>query len=1335
MTARTKRNLWFTLAGLLLLLLVGAAAVFETLRSEWFRVKVRDRIVAEAEKATGGRVEIGRFDLDWRALRARVGPFVLHGREKEGEPPLFRAESVEVGLKIVSVMKKDIDIESIVLERPELRIQLYEDGTNNLPSPKVRREGVNIVERFIRLAAHRFELRDGLVEFRERRIPLDVRGENLNIALDYDGSGPRYLGRISSRQMHVNARHVKDAAFDFDSDLGVEAGRVLFTNTLIGFGESRIRASGVLSDWTALHGEFDFEGRVLTSEVARFVAVPVERRGEMTMKGKAAVTWPGGFKLKIDGTAEGKGFAYRDRYVRVGDAGFRADFQLTQNSLTLPRLRASALGGTFDGQARFVDGFNRVEVEGTARGIGLDQVTRVTGRPQLAWSGTASGPVRIGGLIGGGPPRNFIVQANMDIQRAPGGIPIQGNVDLIYDQRAGALRLGNSTISTDATQIRVAGTLGEILRVSATTTNLDELLPGIAMIDPDALKEMPAKLLGSTATADAVIKGPLNEPAITARVMSGPIEFQGRRLEHVSADVTAAAGELEARNIFVAQNGARATGTARVTLRNWRALDSSTIAADLAVRGADVKRLLKEAGRTEEISGTLTASAKVRGTLARPEAALDITVDRPAAFGEQFEQLRARGRLTGDFFEIAAGSLRFAGSQLEFTAAYIRAASGWATGSVRFHVAGGGILLNRLQRVRAVDPDLSGQVALRAIGVGHVRNGDFDVDTLDSQIRIAGVALGASPIGNLNVSAKTRGDVLEAGVDGAIRGSKITGSGEWRLDGDYPGRAEVRFTPVPVAALHEIALRGKVDRGLPFIGSIDGSAVVTGPLKKPDALKAEVVLPNVEVKQNPAQPPIRGGVPAQDLTLRNTEPVRLTATTKAIKIESAKFVSTGTNLGVAGEVAFDSKSPWDVSVRGQINLAILQLFNADLLAQGSAIADATVRGNLNDPQVMGRMEVKDASLYLRDLPAGIDNANGLVTFDRSRANIERMTAEVGGGRVALGGFVGFGSGLLLYRVQANADQVRFRHPDGASVTVNALLNLSGTSENALVSGTVTVLRAGFAPRTDLGGLLAQSAKPLAAPTTPNEYLRGLNFDVRIESGPGLQFQTSLTRDLQAEAELRLRGNAARPVLLGDISVSQGEIQFFGNKYLINRAEVHFLNPTKLEPVLDVDLETRARGITVNISFSGTLSKLNLSYRSDPPLQTNEIIALLAVGRDPTTSAFANAQARSNLLQSGANTLGQAVAAPVSSRLQRFFGVSRLKIDPQLTGVENIPQARLTLEQQVSRDVTLTYITNLTRTEEQIVRIQWDINRQWSAIALREANGVFGIDFQYRKRFR
>ena len=186
--------------------------------------------------------------------------------------------------------------------------------------------------------------------------------------------------------------------------------------------------------------------------------------------------------------------------------------------------------------------------------------------------------------------------------------------------------------------------------------------------------------------------------------------------------------------------------------------------------------------------------------------------------------------------------------------------------------------------------------------------------------------------------------------------------------------------------------------------------------------------------------------------------------------------------------------------------------------------------------------------------------------------------------------------------------------------------------------------------------------------------------------------------------------------------------------------MNFYNTSKIEPIIDMDLETAVRGITVDITFSGPVNKLNFSYRSDPPLQTGDIIALLAVGRQPvTTGGLASSQTvgGTNYLTTSSNNalLGQAISAPVAGRLQRFFGVSHLKIDPQLTDLTSVPQARVTLEQQISKDITLTYITNLTRTQEQIVRVEWDLSRQWSVIALRDENGAFGIDFQYRKRFK
>ena len=364
-----------------------------------------------------------------------------------------------------------------------------------------------------------------------------------------------------------------------------------------------------------------------------------------------------------------------------------------------------------------------------------------------------------------------------------------------------------------------------------------------------------------------------------------------------------------------------------------------------------------------------------------------------------------------------------------------------------------------------------------------------------------------------------------------------------------------------------------------------------------------------------------------------------------------------------------------------------------------------------------------------------------VTPRRNRATIDgKLTAQTLGGKVDVTGNVDFGSSTLIYRLQAQAVQIRVRAPQDLSTTFDANLSLTGSSDASTLSGIVTVNRAVFNPRADLGQLLAAISTSAADTSTPNDYLRGMHFDVRVRTGPNFQFETSLTRDVEAEAELTLRGTPLRPLLLGTVSVNQGEIQVFGTKYTIDRGEIRFLNTVKIEPSFDMDLTTKLKGVTVTISFSGTIQKLKVNYSSDPPLQSSEIIALLAVGRDPSLGSSQTAPGlglssdNGGAMQAGSGVLGQAINAQLSSRLQRFFGQSHVKIDPTLTGVDNLPQARLTLEQQLSNDITVTYITNLNRTQEQTVRVQWDFNRNWSAIAVRDPSGLFGIDFQYRKRF-
>jgi translocation and assembly module TamB len=45
------------------------------------------------------------------------------------------------------------------------------------------------------------------------------------------------------------------------------------------------------------------------------------------------------------------------------------------------------------------------------------------------------------------------------------------------------------------------------------------------------------------------------------------------------------------------------------------------------------------------------------------------------------------------------------------------------------------------------------------------------------------------------------------------------------------------------------------------------------------------------------------------------------------------------------------------------------------------------------------------------------------------------------------------------------------------------------------------------------------------------------------------------------------------------------------------------------------------------------------------------------------------------------------------------------------------------------------VTNLSRTAEQIYRLEWALNREYSLVAIRDVNGLFGVDVLYKRRFK
>src|SRR5580700_11201836 len=170
-------------------------------RSGWLLEKIRERVVEEAAKATGGRVEIGALRLDWKTLTAEVDNLTIHGTEPADTTPLLAVKRVAIGFKVLSFVERQFNVARVEADGPVAHVIIEPDGSTNLPNPQVAK-GRSGPEVILALEIGKFDLANGVVAVdraggKKAATPWNTRGENLTVHVTYSKAGPRYEGSIS----------------------------------------------------------------------------------------------------------------------------------------------------------------------------------------------------------------------------------------------------------------------------------------------------------------------------------------------------------------------------------------------------------------------------------------------------------------------------------------------------------------------------------------------------------------------------------------------------------------------------------------------------------------------------------------------------------------------------------------------------------------------------------------------------------------------------------------------------------------------------------------------------------------------------------------------------------------------------------------------------------------------------------------------------------------------------------------------------------------------------------------------------------------------------------
>jgi translocation and assembly module TamB len=598
--------------------------------------------------------------------------------------------------------------------------------------------------------------------------------------------------------------------------------------------------------------------------------------------------------------------------------------------------------------------------------------------------------------------------------------------------------------------------------------------------------------------------------------------------------------------------------------------------------------------------------------------------------------------------------------------------------------------------------------------------GTPDRPTIEAHVHLKDLALDKERAGDFYLDAVTQGRELDLHAHSDFDNAGLTLAGSVALQHDFPADLNLVFHHMDVNALLRAYLPGKITGR----SALDGTLHVRGPLRTPRNLKADAEIQSFSAEVERVQ-------------IQSAEPIRLEIIGQSLLVENFHLAGSGTDFTAHGRVHFAGAQELDLRLDGSVNMALAQSLNPNILSRGALGIGLDAGGTLAEPMLQGRLEVKNTAVSHNDFPSGLSDLNGVLLFDRNHIQIEKLSGTTGGGSVALTGSATYQNGMFLFDLGATARDVRLRYPPGVSSTANADVRLTGNTKSALLSGNVVVTKLAVTPGFDFAAYIERS-KQTAVLSESDALPSRLKLDVHVVTTPELQMQTATAR-LSGDADLRVRGTAERPAMLGRVEVLEGEISFNGNKYKLERGDVIFANPAKTQPVIDLQASTRVRDYDITVQFRGDASLpngLKVTWQSEPQLPEADVIALLALGRTREESAnvasngsFGFGGAASNLL------INQALNSTVNSRLQRLFGASRIKVDPQglasETAVVRGPQ--VTVEQQVASNLTLTYSTNTEVSNQQIVQVEYNVTRNISIVALRDQNGVVSFDFKIRRR--
>jgi translocation and assembly module TamB len=1058
--------------------------------------------------------------------------------------------------------------------------------------------------------------------------------------------------------------------------------------------------------------------------------------------------------------------------VNLGSA--RAAVVATNSQIQLNNFSANLFNGQATGNATLSTargGTSRVAA--TFSGLDIDKLLALQSGRVIPITGQATGTVELSfpetniSAATGTVNAQFKAEAGSE-QSARA--PLTG--DLALRAVRGLFSIERASLRTAASELNATGQFSFVgndsnLQVSLNSTDAAELENVLA--SAGLLSDVQAKLddygiqLGASGASEyernetakklnialagklsfnAAVRGNLSDPSLDGRVAVDSLVVNGQDLGALSAALSLSPTELRVTDGRLAE---RDGGGIEFALNAPRVGDNNiSIDATLDRANAGALAVLvpakdgKRAINPEDIRADVSGRINVTGLPGAMKGVADLRFGAGRIGAEPFESIIARATFSGSTVNLENLDARLQAGRVTATGTY-------ETSTQRFDLQARAdnvqlFLLAPLFGNAARLPLVTGSAELSARASGII--GDSSTYQINFDGEGHDVTINGRPAGTLTLVGRTENKQLSVRFTTGILGQPQVVSAQVDLSNErLPTTIETAFNATDLTPLFRLLMPQS---------NVKVTGRATGTLRASGNLTDEDVYPSLAGLQGTANF-TELNVQIEDVQLSAVSPLLVQFSTKEVFFEKTQFTGTGTNVTFGGTAAVGPGGRQNLTVDGHLNLRVLSGISPDLFPSGAAEVAIRLGGTYEQPRLSGMASVSGASfsLFLTDQSLTVANVKGQIRFDANRAQIESLTGNLGGGTVAVtGGALLEGFYPSRFQFNIRGDDVVVPYPDDFRTTADVDLEIKGslTREQpvTIISGSVNVRRAEYTKDIEVANLISNRTDALIEQGGESSLVTTAQFNgLQVEGRDALIVRNNLV-DMVGSISLRVNGPVKEPVISGRITATRGSIKFRSETYDLTRAFIDLPPSRDIDPILNIQAEGEVKGYDVIISLTGPLSQPTATVRSDPSLPQADVVSLILTGNLSTGEA-----GTSTLAQSGVGTAASLLAnslinEPARRATDKLFGLNRFEIDPLIAGRGGAsPTARLTVGRQINKNLSITYSTNVTSDQNQVLAVEYRVSNRLSFIAQYEQGSVtgftsrnnnFSFEIRFRKRF-